>query len=92
MARIYLEAGRRFELCGAIMRIGGSGTVVDASIDWADSAKYCGDREDSDPGYGDCIGLIYLPAVVNGETVTLTFDVHLDQETSRMWYDDEKHC
>lgn len=71
MAKIYLPPGFQFCLLGGPVRIGASGTVVDAVPDWKGIANYCGD---------DVIGTI----VRDG----LTFNLFLEEDTGKLWYDD----
>ena len=73
MAQIYLEPGFKFDLRGGSVRVGASGTVVDAVLDWGDVLAYCG-VEDGVGSFTRC-----------GDT----FSVYLEEDTGKLWFDDE---
>lgn len=82
MAKIYLEAGREFQLSGGPVRVGASSTVVDAIIDWVGVGEY--NRPITlEPHVGDYV----VGAIVDRGT---TFDIRLEKSTGRLWYDDAR--
>lgn len=80
MARKYLEAGHRLFLNGAVLRVGASGTVVDAQIDWDGTTESNGNDPTKN---GNAIG-----SIIDDER--WTYDVYIEVKTSRLWFDDEK--
>nr|WP_314659140.1 hypothetical protein [uncultured Pseudomonas sp.] len=85
MAKVFLEAGRRISLNGAHMRVGASGTVVDAVA--------LADIYENDPtkpyGYGHGFGTICIDQEIDGVIEGVTYDVYLDMDSGKFWYDDE---
>lgn len=79
MSRIELKRGQTFTLHGGPVRIGPSGTVCDTQVEWAGAAAHCG----NDP---ELVGLGIGSLQIGNES----FDVILDVDTGRLWYDDER--
>lgn len=79
MMKTYLQPGDSIEL-GFVGHLGRSGKLIDVIPDAYAMIKYGGD--DKDPrGVGDGVGWICREG--------LTYDIHLERETYRLWYDDE---
>lgn len=78
MAKVYLGAGHKLSLNGAVARVGGSGTVADLQIEWSATAEYCGNDPSS---VGNGIGSIK-------DADRYTYDVFLEEETGKFWFDD----
>ena len=83
MARKYLDAGHRLQLSGAILRVGASGTVVDAQIDWDGTVDYCGNDPDDTKVIWKGIGTII-------DDEKWTYAVFMEVNTGKLWFDDER--
>lgn len=91
MAKVFLEAGRAFQLCGgSMMSVGSNGTVIGAHIAWESSEAYRGDPPADKPGECNVLGCIQLPEPGGNVNNPLTYDVHLDPDTNALWYDDNQ--
>lgn len=83
MTKKYLKAGCRLQLNAAIIRIGASGTVVDAQIDWDGTVACCCNEPDSPVTMNNGIGTVT-------DDEQWTYDVFLDVKTGKLWFDNER--
>ena len=80
MTKVYLQPGEQLSLNGPDARVGATGTVADLSLLY---------RNDGDDGVGTVIksGRWGHSGALRDR---LTFVVRLEDQSGRLWYDDER--